>query len=199
MAGGGSSAPAQPTSSTVTNTNIPDYAKPYVESMLGATQQQLFNTTPNSSGGVDITGVKPYQPYSTDPSDYVAGFSPLQQQSQQGVANLQTPDQYGQAMGVTGAGIMNAANLGAQSNPQDYQQNVAGYMNPYMQQVLQPQMDELRRQYGISGTQQAAQATQAGAFGGSRDAIMAAENQRNLGAQQNQAIGNAYTQAFWLY
>jgi hypothetical protein len=57
-------------------------------------------------------------------------------------------------------------------------------------------MDELRRQYGISGTQQAAQATQAGAFGGSRDAIMAAENQRNLGAQQNQAIGNAYNQAF---
>jgi len=194
--GGGGGGSAQPTSSTVTNTNIPEYAKPYVESMLGATQQQLFNTSPNASGGVDITGIKPYQPYSQNPEDYIAGFSPLQQQSQQGVANLQTPEQYNQAMGVTGAGIMNAAQLGSEATPQNFQQNVAGYMNPYMQQVLQPQMDELRRQYGISGTQQAAQATQAGAFGGSRDAIMAAENQRNLGAQQNQAIGNAYNQAF---
>ena len=117
MAGGGSSAPApQPTSQTVTNTNIPDYAKPYVESMLGATQQQLFNTTPNASGGMDITGVKPYVPYSTNPSDYVAGFSPMQQQSQQAAANLQVPDQFNQATqgtlnsGMGGFGVANQAN-----------------------------------------------------------------------------------------
>jgi hypothetical protein len=69
-------------------------------------------------------------------------------------------------------------------------------MNPYMQQVLDPQMAELRRQYGISGVQQQGAATQAGAFGGSREAIMNAENQRNLMNAQNQAIGNAYNQAF---
>jgi hypothetical protein len=120
----------------------------------------------------------------------------MQQQAQQGTANLQTPGQYNTAMDVTGMGIMNAANLGSQANPQNFQQQVGGYMNPYMQQVLQPQMDELRRQYDISGTQQAGQATQAGAFGGSRDAIMAAENQRNLGTAQNQAIGQAYGNAF---
>jgi len=82
--GGGSPAPAGPTNTTVQNTNIPDYAQPYVESMLGATQQQLFNTSTDASGNVNITGIKPYQPYSTNPSDYVAGFSPLQQQAQQG-------------------------------------------------------------------------------------------------------------------
>ena len=206
LGGGGGGAPTQ-TTSTSYQTNIPEYARPYVETMLGATQQQLFQGTPTGDGGFNITGFQPYKAYggtydaqgnqtSYDPTKAVAGFSPLQQQAQQGTANLQTPNQYNQAMGVTGAGIMNAANLGAQSNPQDYQQNVAGYMNPYMQQVLQPQMDELRRQYGISGTQQAGQATQAGAFGGSRDAIMAAENQRNLGTAQNQAIGQAYNNAF---
>lgn len=204
--GGGSAAPTQ-TTSTSYQTNIPEYAKPYVETMLGATQQQLFQGNPTGDGGFNITGFQPYKAYggtydaqgnqtSYDPTKSVAGFSPLQQQAQQGTANLQVPDQYNQAMGVTGAGIMNAAQLGASSNPYDFQQNVAGYMNPYMQQVLNPQMDELRRQYGITGTQQAAQATQAGAFGGSRDAIMAAENQRNLGMAQNQAIGQAYGNAF---
>ena len=78
--------------------------------MLGATQKQLFNTkevgaTPGAGypeppaedvvahaawqaaggagtpGSTEITSVKPYVPYSENPADYVAGFSPLQQQS----------------------------------------------------------------------------------------------------------------------
>ena len=95
--GGGSSAPAAaaPTQTTVQNTNIPDYLQPYAETMLGATQQQLFNTQTNpDTGQVDITGVKPYVPYSSNPADYVAGFSPMQQAAQQGAANLQVPGQY---------------------------------------------------------------------------------------------------------
>ena len=44
MAGGGSGGGGGPTQTTVQNTNIPEYARPYVETMLGATQQQLFNT-----------------------------------------------------------------------------------------------------------------------------------------------------------
>ena len=55
--------------------------------MLGATQQQLFEGTPTEGGGYDITGFRPYQPYSTNVNDYFAGFSPLQQQAQQGVAD----------------------------------------------------------------------------------------------------------------
>jgi hypothetical protein len=43
MGGGGGGGPTQ-TTSTVQNTNIPDYAKGYVENMLGATQNQLFKT-----------------------------------------------------------------------------------------------------------------------------------------------------------
>jgi hypothetical protein len=37
------------TTSTVQNTNIPEYAKGYVENMLGATQKQLFNTSPDTN------------------------------------------------------------------------------------------------------------------------------------------------------
>ena len=197
--GGGGSAPQaapQPTSQTVTNTNIPDYAKPYVESMLGATQQQLFNTTPNASGGMDITGVKPYVPYSTNPSDYVAGFSPMQQQSQQAAANLQVPDQFNQAtQGTLNAG-MGGFGVANQANPYGFQQQVGGYMNPYMNQILAPQLAEANRNYDIAGNQARSQATQAGAFGGSREAIMAAENERNRNMGLNSIIGQGYNTAF---
>ena len=38
--GGGSS---QPTTSTVNQNTIPAYAQPYVETMLGSAQQQIYN------------------------------------------------------------------------------------------------------------------------------------------------------------
>ena len=56
--GGGGGAPTQ-TSSTVTNSNIPAYAQPYVESMLGATQKQLFQGNTDSSGNFNMTGFQP--------------------------------------------------------------------------------------------------------------------------------------------
>jgi hypothetical protein len=71
-------------------------------------------------------------------------------------------------------------------------------MNPYQQQVTDIQKREAIRQAATAGTQQQAQATQAGAFGGSRDAIMRAERERNLGTQLNdiqaQGSNQAYTQ-----
>ena len=105
--GGGNSNPG-PTQTNVTQTNIPQYAQPYVESMLGATQQQLFNTAQRQTGTddagnptytTDITGIKPYQPYSANPADYVAGFSPLQQQAFDAIANMKVAQQLGQATG----------------------------------------------------------------------------------------------------
>jgi hypothetical protein len=164
--------------------------------MLGATQQQLFNTSPNSSGGMDITGVKPYVPYSTNPSDYVAGFSPMQQQSQQAAANLQVPGQFNQAtQGTLNAG-MGGFGVANQANPMGFQSQVGGYMNPYLQYSLAPQLAEANRNYDISGVRQQQGATQAGAFGGQREAIMAAENERNRNMGLNQIIGQGYNTAF---
>ena len=85
------------------------------------------------------------------------------------------------------------------AGPEAFQQNMSAYMSPYMQNVVDVQKQEAARQSGIMGTQQQAQATQAGAFGGSRDAIMRSERERNLGQQMNQiqAQGSqaAYDQA----
>jgi len=201
LEGGGPSAPAPassaPTQTTVQNTNIPEYAQPYVESMLGATQQQLFNTTTDENGNVNITGIKPYQPYSTNPQDYVAGFSPLQQQAQQGAANLQLPGQYGAATGAAATGTMQA--LGAGQNLQSQLTNpnaMAQYMNPYLQNTLAPSMQLLNQQYGQQAAQEQGQATNAGAFGGSREALMSSLNQQNQMLAQNQLVGNAYSQAY---
>jgi len=164
---------------TITNQNpISQAAQPYVENMLG-NAQTLAN--------------QPYQPYQ---GQRTADFTDLQNKSFQGVQSLAPASQLNQATNYAGLAGLGGFGVVGNANPQNFQQNVSGYMNPYMQQVLDPQMAELRRQYGITGAQQASQATQSGAFGGSRDALMAAENQRNLGMAQNQAIGQAYNNAF---
>jgi len=105
-----------------------------------------------------------------------------------------------QATGLAGLGL----NLGGQAAQagQNYAQMATNpyaqqaYMSPYLQNALNPQLDEMRRQYGITGTQQQGNATRAGAFGGSREALMNAENYRNMGTAMNQAIGTGYQNAF---
>jgi hypothetical protein len=69
-------------------------------------------------------------------------------------------------------------------------------MNPYLSAVLTPQLDELRRQSQITQMGTAGKLAQAGAFGGSRQAIMDAETQRNLLQEQNKAIGQGYANAY---
>ena len=102
MSGGcGSSGP---TSSTTQTSNIPDWMRPQVETALGAATQQIFNVEPSGQ----ITGFRPYVPYSTKPTDYVAGFSPMQTQAMQSVANLQTPTQF-----AAGSNLASAAGQGA--------------------------------------------------------------------------------------
>ena len=194
--GGGGSAPAQPTQTTSYTTNIPEYAQPYVENMLNATQAQIYDS--------GMGGFKPYVPYSTSPTDYIASFSPLQQQAQSGAANLNLPANYGLATGQTlGTGMqlgalapqMGGAGLNyalQATNPLASQ----AYMSPYIQSALAPQLAEARRQYDITGQQQQSQAARSGAFGGSREALMAAENRRNMNQAMNQMIGQGYQNAF---
>ena len=225
--GGGSAPAAAPTSTTVQNTNIPEYLRPYAETMLGATQQQLFNTTQTGgspavaatydangnmltpaqdavAGTTEITGVKPYVPYSSNPADYVAGFSPMQQAAQNATANLQVPGQYGAATQMTGQAGLGSLGLAGQeaqtgSNLAQASTNpnaVGSYMNPFIQNALAPSMQLLNQQYGMQGASQQGAATQAGAFGGSRNALMQGLNQQNQMLAQNQLVGNAYQNAY---
>jgi len=196
--GGGGGGPQQVTSTT-TQSNVPEYARPYVENMLSSAQSQIYTD--------DMTGFRPYQPYSTNPSNYFAPFSPLQQQAQQGAANLQTPGEFnaGSALtGVSGLGALGTAGQMANAGNQYQQQatsmygpgGVGAYMNPYVAQSLAPQLQQLNQQFGIKGAQEQGAATSAGAFGGSRNALMQGLNQQNQMMAQQQAIAQGYDKAF---
>jgi len=76
------------------------------------------------------------------------------------------------------------------------QSPVGQYMNPYLQAALEPQLREARRQADISRVADAGRLTRAGAFGGSRQAIMEAEGGRNLGTQLADITGRGYSEAF---
>jgi len=194
--GGGGGGGSAPTSTTSYSTNVPEYARPYVENMLNATQAQIYNA--------DMGGFNKYVPYSADPTKYVAGFSPLQQYAQSGAAGLTLPSNYGLATGQTLGTGMQLGALAPQmgmaganyANMATSPYATSAYMNPYLSSALAPQLAEARRQYDITGMQQQGQATRAGAFGGSREALMAAENRRNMNQQMNQLIGQGYNQAF---
>ena len=186
--GGGGGSPG-PTNTTVQNTNIPDYAAPYVSNMLNAAQAQIY--TP------DMTGFNAYTPYSQNPQDYVAGFSPLQQQAQSSAANLQLPGAMGAAQGLTTAGTLGAFGAGQNYANQATDPNaMQAYMSPYENNVIQQQLQENARQYGISGAGEQAAATSAGAFGGTREALMNAENTRNQNTAGNQIVAQGLQNAY---
>lgn len=76
-------------------------------------------------------------------------------------------------------------------------QGVAGqYMNPYLQQALDPQLREASKQASMSRMADAARLSQAGAFGGSRQAIMESEGSRNMLNNMADITGQGYSQAY---
>lgn len=173
------SAPSAPASQSVTQTSIPEYAKPYVEKMLGKTE---------------ALSSAPYQPYQ---GERIAGFTPMQQQAQQATANLGPAKQIGvgtQLAGMAGLGSLGAGQQYAQQATNPYA--MQAYMSPYMENALAPQMREAARQSAMIGQQNQAQAVQQGAFGGSRSALVEAERQRNLGQTQADIYGRGMQTAF---
>lgn len=73
------------------------------------------------------------------------------------------------------------------------------YMSPYMQNVVDIEKREAQRQADIAATSRGARYAQAGAYGGSRQAIENAEAARNLAMQQgdiqSKGLQSAYQQA----
>ena len=76
---------------------------------------------------------------------------------------------------------------------------VQDFMNPYQQQVIDNAMEQINRQGNIALQGQAAKAVGAGAFGGSRAGVQAAETQRAIAQEKNKTISDllssGYTQA----
>jgi hypothetical protein len=70
------------------------------------------------------------------------------------------------------------------------------YMNPYLMAALNPQLEEARRQAEIQRIQDAGRLTKAGAYGGSRQAIMESEANRNLLQNLSAITGEGYSTAY---
>jgi hypothetical protein len=176
---------------------LASWAAPYITDMLGKTQA-LAST-----------------PYQTYQGPLTAGTSPLQQQAFQGVGSLAPSQGLGTAQGIAGGVATAAGGLGYGpsqfqnqfATPGGYEagkfeggifgtQQAQQYMNPYLQQALNPALDEARRQAEMSRVQQAGRLTKAGAFGGGRQAIMESELNRNLMQAQNKMLGEGYASAY---
>lgn len=279
---------ADPQQIIQSQTTIPDYARPYVEGLLGQTAGVLYNYAKDAQGNVVkdasgmpvITGFNPMAQYG---GERTAQFTDLQKQAFTGAQSLgqnqysQTaasgmqgaaqkaldygydPSKYGSAYSgpadyragqfnanqvqapqlqqyqmqgpgnVQGAVVQAAGNVGTQNistrdiqaaqtgyspNLQTFQMGPAervntqtfaqpgsaeSFMSPYMQSVVAAQQREAERASNIQRTQNQAQAVKAGAFGGSRQAIVEAERQRNLALQkgdiQSAGLQSAYQQA----
>jgi len=199
---------SNPAAGSANQQSLSEWAGPYVTDMLG--KAQAISETP----------------YSVYQGPMTAGESNLQSNVFQGLGNLSFPSQLGQSFSSSGAyqppqmgqnGFANQpVGMGAGVPPQNMGAGIgslgtgnnqaapapaplgvaAQYMNPYLQNVLTPQLDELRRQNDITNMGTNAKMTQAGAFGGGRQAIMNSENNRNLMQEQNKTVGQGYANAY---
>jgi hypothetical protein len=169
----------------------------------------------------DITGIKPFTPYSTDPSKYFAGFTPEQEAGFREAAGMQRPGQFfdaTQLSGVAGMGGIEsskaAAGYGALGT--EYGMEAAGlgglyermatspdalkaYMSPYQQNVTeiakaQAIEDAKRAQLGAN-----LGAVRQGTYGGARQALAQSQREAGLTKQlndiQTQGLQSAYDRA----
>ena len=161
---------------TSTQSTLSDWAGKYVTDMLGKAQ---------------ALSDQEYQVYK---GPMTAGESSLQSKYFTGLGGLTFPTQLGQSFSSSTAPALPTATGPAGSTTSTGP--AAQYMNPYLQAVLAPQLEELRRQASITQQGQAGKAAQAGAFGGSRYGLMEAEGARNLMQEMNKTIGTGYANAY---
>jgi hypothetical protein len=200
--GKGSKSQPQEQQVTTTTSNLPEYARPYFENLVNRAQAESY---------------REYTPYQ---DQRIAGFTPEQQQVQQGVMGLQTPGQYGTASGLaatSGLGSLAASQYNpAQAYSQqigmpnlyNYQMAAPGqfgqaqadqYMSPYFQNVLDVQKREAVTDAQKSQLAQDLGASRQGTYGGARQLLAATERERALGQQlgdiQARGLQGAYENA----
>jgi hypothetical protein len=190
-------APTNPTQYQEYRTGFAEQIAPYAEKLLGTAE---LYTDPEAN---------PYMQYM---GDRVAQFTPLQQQSYQNAALMQTAPQLGDATAMAGMAGLGALNTQYTFRPSDFastftrdaQGNMTSpLMSPYMQSVVQRQQADAERQAKIAEQVQNAQAARAGAFGGSGNQIMRMQALGNLARQkgdiQAKGLQDAYQQAMAQY
>ena len=133
-----SSGQPQVTKQEVTQSNLPEYARPYFEGMM-----QRANTAMSTD----------YTPYG---QERIAGFTPQQQQVQQNILGQQGPGQFGTATGLGTAAGLGALQAG-QYGPGQFNAQQIGMPN-LQQYSMQAPRNVRAQQYGAPqmGTAQTA-------------------------------------------
>lgn len=186
-----------PTAGQSAVSTLSDWAGPYVTNMLGQASA-LAN-----------------QPYQTYQGPLTAGPSSIQNQLFSGIGNLTLPQNYGQSWSSAGAPTMPNINVPSQASSvsqaaagntggfgQPAQLDTSGtsiasqYMNPYLQQSLQPQLNLLAQTAKTNEQADLGKLTSQGAFGGSRQAVLQGMNENALLGQQANLIGQGYNTAY---
>jgi hypothetical protein len=184
--GGGPSGGGSPQTSTSYSTNLPEYAKPYYEELMKQSAKQVYSTDEGS-----VNGVKGMPLYT---GERIAGFTPGQESIQRQVAGMTQPGGFGAAstglgagqtmgFGAAGAGLGQALAYDPSRTPVFGSGAASYYMNPYQQNVTDIALREARQQGDIQKQQGALGSIGRGTFGGARQALMQAEQGRNLNRQ----------------
>lgn len=155
-----------------TESSLSTFAGPYVTDMLGR---------------AEALAQLPFQQYS---GQLAAGPSALQTQAFQGIGALTVPQN------LQTAGQQAQQTYGASQQYMPQIGTIQSYMNPYLEAVLEPQRREATRQADIARNQMQGRMAQAGAYGGSRQAVMEAEANRNLQTLLGDITGKGYAGAF---
>jgi hypothetical protein len=196
----------QPQQVTTTTSNLPEYARPYFENLMGRAEGAL-NTQ--------------YQGYS---GDRIAGFTPEQLKLQQNVLGLGASQQVGMGSAITqqaGLGALSAGqsftpgeftvsqvsptsryapqlNTYQMEAPRSFGESGAAdyYMSPFMQSAL-----DVQRRQAVGSAKQTQLASDLGAarqgtYGGSRQLMAALERERQLGRQLGDIEATGTQQAF---
>ena len=163
---------------------------------MAETDDTFGTTTAGEVAGVE-SSLSPYAgPYVTDmlgqgqaiaaqgyqgyTGPLTAGASDLQTQAFEGIGSLNIP--------TDTMGAFTPTTFGAEQ--------ASAYMNPYLEAALQPQMDAAIKQADIQRLKDASRLTQAGAYGGGRQAIMESEGVQNLMNTLSGISGRGYATAY---
>lgn len=166
------------TTTTTASAELPSYISPYVNRFLPR---------------AEAISTQPYQPYG---AQRLANFSPDTQQA----FNMVRQQAADPLTGLTQAQQTTAGIAGfqpGQIGTTDWTgANVQGYMNPYIQNVLDVQKNRMQQKFAEDASNRNAAAIQAGAFGGNRRFVQDALAQRDLNQQLQEQEASGLASAY---
>ena len=125
-----------------------------------------------------LGGAQPYQAAAREA--LMSSMANIPGQIMPAQQNMAQSAQFGQ--GATAAGIGSLTGAAAQFSPE----SIRGFMSPYEDAAVQSALGDIARQGQVQREQLRGQAAQAGAFGGSRQAVAESELGRNVLERQGQ-------------